>query len=499
MTVDGGRTPDQQDAIPRAELKRRAAAGVLIVSTRGMVILLVGFAGNLALARLLTPSDFGVVAIGMSFVVFAQLVSDGGLGAGLIRRPEPPSRSELGALTALQLGVTVTAVLLAVAVAAPLGNRVGWTVAVMVASMPLVALQFPGRILLERALLYRRLAVVEVTQVVGFYAWALVTVIAGFGVWGLATATVVRAAIGTGAVAVACPGSLMRPVWSIRLIRPLVGFGLRFQAVNATWLVGTEALSVSVAAISGVAALGLWSLVRRVMELPRQVLMALWRVSFPTMSRLVAAKEDVSHLVERAVGMAAVGLCFVLTGLVGAAPGLIPGLFGEQWQPATVIFPGVCFGLALSGPVSVATQGYLYAVEDAGAVLRSALLHTALWFAVTLPLLPVIGVASIGMGGVAAGVGEVTVLVRATARRLRARLLRPLLAPLGVGVVSASFGWYLGRRWGEHLLSGILSGGCAMGLFVVGLAVLRRQLLRDTLRFAALTVRSAASGRRSDG
>lgn len=89
--MGAGQTHDEDDALSDSELKRRAKAGVFVVSTRGLVILLLGFAGNVVVARLLNPEDFGVVAIGMSFVLFAGLVSDGGLGAGLIRRREPPA------------------------------------------------------------------------------------------------------------------------------------------------------------------------------------------------------------------------------------------------------------------------------------------------------------------------------------------------------------------------------------------------------------------------
>lgn len=81
----------QPGPLPRDELRRRASAGIFIVATRGLAILLLGLAGNVVVARLLTPRDFGVVAIGMSFVLFTGMLSDGGLGAALIRRPEPPT------------------------------------------------------------------------------------------------------------------------------------------------------------------------------------------------------------------------------------------------------------------------------------------------------------------------------------------------------------------------------------------------------------------------
>src|SRR2546428_3564362 len=122
-------------ALPRAELKQRVSAGVFVVWTRGLAILLLGFAGNVVVARLLTPRDFGVVAIGMSIVLFTNMLSDGGLGAGLIRRAEAPDLEELQALTALQLAVTAGLAVVIAALAAPFG-KIGLVLGILVSSDP---------------------------------------------------------------------------------------------------------------------------------------------------------------------------------------------------------------------------------------------------------------------------------------------------------------------------------------------------------------------------
>ena len=137
--------------LPRGELRRRALGGIVIVFTRGVAIALLSFAGSVVLARLLNPHAFGLIAFGMAVVLFGSLLADGGLGAGLIRRAEPPAVEELQALTGFQLGVTVGLALVTAAVAAPFGEA-GRVTALMVWSLPLAMLQIPGRILLERSL-----------------------------------------------------------------------------------------------------------------------------------------------------------------------------------------------------------------------------------------------------------------------------------------------------------------------------------------------------------
>jgi O-antigen/teichoic acid export membrane protein len=485
---------EETGALPRDELKRRASGGIFIVGSRGLGILLLGFGGSVVLARLLTPHDFGAVAIGMALVSFASTLADGGLGAGLIRRTQPPDLRELQALTALQLTVTIGFVLVTAAVAIPFGE-IGLVTVVMVASMPLAVLQFPGKILLERSLSYRPLAVVEVLQVLTYHLWAIGFVLAGFGVWGLASATVAMRAVAAAMMIRLSPVGFVRPRLSWHRIRPLVGFGIRFQAASVTWLVRDQGLNTSIAAIAGVSTLGVWSLARRLMEVPFLLFDTLWRVSFPTMSRLLAAKEDAVPLIERAVGMAAVGSGIVLTGLAGSAPGLIPGLFGEQWRSASGVIPPACLGLAIGGSVSVATVGYLYAVGDAAGVLRATLYQTAAWFAVTLPLLPVIGVSAVGVGWLVASIVDAIMLGRATLKWIRVRLARPLLLPLGVGIVSALIGWLVADIGGAELLSGVAGGASSVLCFLTGLMVFRRRLLYETFRFGVTSMRDAA-GRR---
>jgi O-antigen/teichoic acid export membrane protein len=235
------------------------------------------------------------------------------------------------------------------------------------------------------------------------------------------------------------------------------------------------------------------------MEIPSLLLESLWRVSFPAMSQLSASKEDAAALIERSVGMAAVGTGVILTGLAGSAPGLIPGLFGEQWRGATSVIPWACLGLGIGGSVSVATQGYLYAVGDASAVLLATTCQTIALFAVTLPLLPILGITAVGLGLLVSSVVEAVMLGRATQRWTRVRLVRRLLAPVGIAVVSASVGWLVAVLGGANLLSGVAGGVCSALCFQSGLLVLRRELLYDTLRFVIGSTRAAASWKADTG
>jgi len=64
--------------------------------------LVLGLLFNAALARILVPEDFGIVAVSMVFTTFFSLLSDMGLGAGIIQNKEL-SRDDIGSIFAFSL------------------------------------------------------------------------------------------------------------------------------------------------------------------------------------------------------------------------------------------------------------------------------------------------------------------------------------------------------------------------------------------------------------
>jgi O-antigen/teichoic acid export membrane protein len=92
--------PDSDDQVERRGLR---AAGQLVartVLTRGITLL-----GTVALARMLTPADFGVFAVITLIVTIITVVGDLGIGAGLVQQREEPSPADLETVLAVQLAL----------------------------------------------------------------------------------------------------------------------------------------------------------------------------------------------------------------------------------------------------------------------------------------------------------------------------------------------------------------------------------------------------------
>lgn len=482
------------DLLDADEVRRRVATGAATLGVRNVVILAAGVVANLVLARLLTPADFGLVALGQTLVLVGGYLSSGGIGTALIGRPDPPSRRELEAVLGVQLAIA-TGLAVAFALAAAPFGRDGAVVALMLATLPLATLRLPQGIELERELSFRTIATVDVVELLAHYAWALTAVALGAGVWGLASAVVVRGLAGAVAMVRLSPLGWVRPRLAWREVRPLMGFGARFQAAAGVSVARDQLLNAGIAAIAGISTLGVWALAFRVMQVPLLLFTTLYRVSYPAMAKLLAAGRDPRSAIERAAALTAVAIGAIVVGIAAGAPALVPSLLGDRWEEVPPILGLGGVALLITCPVSAATVGWLYAAGDAGTVLRAFAVHAAAWLVVGLALLEPVGPAAIGIGWIAGAIGDATVLGVVAARRTGARLARRLAAPVAVALAAGAAGWAISST-AETVpagLAGVVVGEAAL---LAGLFLLAGRPLRDAIGLAREGV-SADSGRTS--
>jgi len=226
---------DEETRLSRGEIGRRASAGLFFIASTGVILLVIGFFGNLVLARLLTPADFGIIALGLVMITLASTVADGGLAAALIRRETPPTHKELRSLTGLQLVFTLAIAIVLVAVALNFGEA-GAIAAVMIMTIPLSSFQVGGRVTILRNLEFWRTSVADVASTVAFYTWSITAAALGAGAWSMATGTVVRTIVATIAIVSLSPAGLLLPARPhVRRLMPEIRFGVRFQLA---WIVG---------------------------------------------------------------------------------------------------------------------------------------------------------------------------------------------------------------------------------------------------------------------
>ena len=357
----------------------------------------------------------------------------------------------------------------------------------MACSLPLLALRAPHAIALERALDYRPIASIEFSESLVYYIWAIATVWVGWGVWGLASATVVRALAGSVLMTMASPLGLISPRLNRGLMRSMLGFGIGFQAVGLAALARTQGVNLIVTAAGGARLLGYWSLASRLMQVPFWLFQALWRISYPTMARLRALGEDTRHTVERFARVTAIASGAMLAPLAASAHDLVPAMFGPTWASAAEPLPWASAGLVVSGPISVAAAGYLYAERDVQTPLKATIVNGVVWIVFTALLIGPIGIAAVGIAWMLASWTEALIFARTLKRRAELRVGRFIRIPVAAAFASAVLAYVLPTPFSGQLLDGILTAIVALTTYLaLNLAFNRSDLHAMTRRIRSL-------------
>jgi O-antigen/teichoic acid export membrane protein len=473
------------------DLRRRAFGGVFIVFSWSFVRLAVAFLGNLVLARLLTPHDFGLVAVGATVMLIVSAFVDGGLGSGLIRRPEKPTPAELRTLAGIQLAATALIAGAIVVVGLQFGTA-GEVTALMAIAMPLWSIQSPGAVRLVRGLHMRQHTMIEAFGLVANYAWSISAVLAGLGVWGFASGVIARGIAVVTAMALTPEGRIFRPTFElVREFGEVVAFGIRFQANWIIIVFREQALNVVIAVMAGVTTLGLWSFGNRLVQLPGGLNESVGRVAFPTMVHLLGQGREVRPTIERTARLSATAGAIFFSAFAASTPGMVPLLFGSEWSDAVPLFPGTCLGLLIAATVAPIGDGYLFAANRPRAVLQASVTYAVVVVATSAALLPAIGVAAIGVGWAVGAAALAAVLGPAVRRLSGADIVTPILRPLVGALVGGAVGWWIASSASNHLLGGIAGGAVAALVTTAVLGLLSRDYVADLLSVVIRSMRSA--------
>ncbi len=485
---------DRSQLEQAASFRRRASKGAFLIGMRTFAMRMIGFAGSIVLAHLLAPRSFGIVALGYVLILAAATLTDGGLGAALVRGPTPPERADLAAVTGFQLAGTLIMVAIAGGVAVLVGGDAQITF-VMLCSLPVITLQTPAQIMLERNLDYRPMIYADLSQIIVYNVWAIVTVAAfGAGVWGLATASIVSALVNTVVLFVLSTLPFVLPTLEVNRVRSIWAFGVRFQLIDITGLVRDQGLNTVTGALGGLGTLGLWSLTYRLLQPGLLVFSALNRVSFPGMARLRELGQDTSGLVVRSLSMTCVAASFVLAPLAASARALVPAVFGARWAPCADTLTMATWSLLLSGPLSVAASGYLLARGSADEALRIVIAHSIVGVVATAILVPLVGIDALGYAYIGMAVSDIVMFGGALRRHVPGfDPVRGYVRPILVSTAATGIGWLATNALGRSLLDAAVGALVALTAVFVGHSLTDSETLVTLRRTATSAVRPAAA------
>lgn len=345
-----------------SDLKQKTLRGAGWSAGVQVVVQVVRFGLSLALARLLSPSDFGLWGMALVFSGFAGLFGDLGLGAALIQKTEVERRHLDSAFWAnVAMGFALTALLF---IFAPLLARVygepGVSSLLRLASLEFTVngLVVVSRVLVVREMKFRTIALAELAGTIGAGVLACWMGMRGCGAWSLV-------ALNLGASVISAALLLWAKPWMPRFtldraaLRELLGFGFFLQAYNLLnyWLRNLDKLLIG--RILGGDALGHFTRAFSTMMLPQtQLIGSVHGVLWPALARCAHDPARLREAYQRSLVL----VCFIclpcMTGLWAVAHDAVLVLYGSKWLPAVETLRWMC--VAGFAQVPLATVGWLY-------------------------------------------------------------------------------------------------------------------------------------------
>ncbi len=325
--------------LDEAELRARASSGVRWLMYGRMAIQLVSLGYAMALARLLTPEEFGVY--GLAFVVLQLGTFIDGLrvesAVVQLHRADDAALSSAAVIGFLFGTVVVGLVwLLApqLAVALDADGIVVTILRVMVAVFFVRGLFLVNRALLRRRLLFRRQVLVDLAKVSLSGALAVYAAAQGFGVWSLVVYYVARTvieAVGTVIAAPWVPASYPNS----RATRDLLRFGLPASASEVLVYAQLNLGDLFIGRVHGAAPLGYYQQAFGLMNKPTAYFdEVMRRLALPVLSRKWHSGGELGSAFSQAVSVVTAAAAPAACAVALLAPELVRVFYGPQWEAA---------------------------------------------------------------------------------------------------------------------------------------------------------------------
>lgn len=290
--------------------------------------------------RLLSPADYGLMAMAMVVVSFLILLNTYGLDAVLVQKndlDEQVRRQVFGLVIILNLGFFLLVFLGAAPIAALYGQPD------LVPVLQVLSLQFLLLIFetlpqsrLEGDIKFAGRSVVDLITVVLGSLVTLVLALTGAGVWALVWGALVITAARVIGLNLLC-GKLVRPSFSLRGLRGHLSFGGFVTLDRGLWYLFAESDKFIGGKLLGSHPLGYYAVASQLASLPIQKISGLLNaVAFPAFSRAHSHDGDqaVQRYLLKATRLMAVVAFPVFFGISCTAQPLIAALLGEKWLPA---------------------------------------------------------------------------------------------------------------------------------------------------------------------
>ena len=316
-------------------LGNRIRSGVkwLFIGSTGSQVL--QFLFGIALARLLVPADFGMIATVSVFTGFVGVIASGGMGQSLIRAKEVDTTDFHTVFTMqLGLGLTIYAGFFAVApfIARFFGNPL-YEPLVRVAALNFILRPFSMIHIswLSREMQFKKRSQIDLAAslLTGIASVAMAT--RGMGVWSLTVSGLLGGLAANVMYLFATP---LRPRlrFTREAIRRHAGFGFKITASDVLAHLKEHSINLVLSKLAGPAFLGLFNKAESLARMPNRLITPpTGQAVFRAMSVVQDDLDRTRYILHRTIALLMVYVFPFLIGLWWVAEPFVRVVYGEKW------------------------------------------------------------------------------------------------------------------------------------------------------------------------
>ena len=337
-TSSGGSLPGPSGAAGRDVLDRQLFKGLAFTGGVNSLMQVLRWATTLLLARILVPSDYGLIGMAIVFTGIVALVNEFGLGAAIIQQRDL-DEDVVARLGGLSVFVGIASCLVSLAAAGPIARffgepAVGAIVRVLAFRFILDSLLVLPRALLTRDLRFGALARIDAIEAFAMSVLSIGAAVAGMRYWSLVIGSSGGAVV---AVLVASRIRGHRIAWprQLRQLERSLRFGRDVLATRLTWYAYSNADFLIVGRLLDSVALGLYTMAWTIASVPVEKVSAV--VGRVTPGIFSAVQSDVTEL-RRYFLLLTEAIAFITLpmsiGFMIVADDFVLAILGEKWRPA---------------------------------------------------------------------------------------------------------------------------------------------------------------------
>lgn len=470
-------------------LGQRAVRGTAIVLASSYANMAMAFVATIFLTRLLSPEDFGVMALAVFFFSLFDLRNKMGLDFAFMNR-QPNTDELIATHLGLQIALSLGSVVVML-IALPILRLTGYDprMTLMLVALSLVGLvEAAGstpRVVLEKELIFARSTVVITGSLFLAHVLAVILAWQGAGIWSLlmqVAGNAVFSTIGLWKIS----RLKVHPAFSRKIARWMLKFGLAMSvgAIATSILLKFDYFLVGT--FVSAAALGYYERAYKIAQWPTGLVThVVSRTAFPTYAKLQDDRPRLSEAFGMTLWLIATVALPIALAIFAAAPDCVELLFGERWLPSAPLLRFLVVYSVLRPLLD--DTGALFTAT--GQPRRSSTVLTTQAVVLVVAATPL--TFAYGAVGTAIGVGiafvvGIIVAYRFLTRTVDLSLMTAFRTP-ALGLVAGLLAWWGLTRWAglpnlPLLVRVILQGGVAAGAFYVVALLLEGRVIVERLQ-----------------